>query len=249
VLLWCKERIEDEGRRVLYGDTDSLFVESGARSAEDAQAFGARLADALTRDLAAHIARRWDVESRLELEFERLYLRLCLPALRGGTAGARKRYAGLVEGPKGRQVVFTGMEAVRGDWTHLAREVQRELYARLFSDRPVDEYLKGVVAELRTGAHDEGLVYRKSLRKAPEEYTATTPPHVAAARKIPGKHRGRVAYVITTAGPEPVELREAPLDYDHYIEKQIRPVAEPVLALLGLDFARVAGTEKQLSLF
>jgi DNA polymerase elongation subunit (family B) len=39
------------------------------------------------------------------------------------------------------------------------------------------------------------------------------------------------------------------LDYGHYIEKQIRPVAEPVLTLLGLDFSRVAGTEKQLSLF
>ena len=249
VLLWCRERIETEGHRVLYGDTDSLFVESGARSPEDARRFGATLADALTRDLAAHVARRWSVESRLELEFERLYLRLCLPALRHGTAGARKRYAGLVEGPRGPRVLFTGMEAVRGDWTDLAREVQRELYARLFADRPVDEYLRQVVTDLRAGTHDERLVYRKSLRKAPEEYTATTPPHVAAARKIPGKRRGRVAYVITTAGPEPAADRHHPLDYVHYIEKQVRPVAEPVLALLGLDFARVTGTERQLSLF
>jgi len=249
VLLWSKERIETEGHRVLYGDTDSLFVESGARSPEDAQSVGAKLADALTRDLAAHVARRWDVESRLELEFERLYLRLCLPALRHGTAGARKRYAGLVEGPRGPHVVFTGMEAVRGDWTDLAREVQRELYARLFAEQPVDEYLRQVVTELRAGVHDGRLVYRKALRKPPEEYTTTTPPHVAAARKIPGKRRGRIAYVITTAGPEPADDRRNPLDYPHYIEKQLRPVAEPVLALLDLEFARVAGTERQLSLF
>jgi DNA polymerase-2 len=141
------------------------------------------------------------------------------------------------------------MEAVRGDWTDLAREVQRELYARLFADRPVDDYLRQVVAELRAGAHDDRLVYRKALRKPPEEYTATTPPHVAAARKIPGKRRGRVAYVITTAGPEPVVDHKSPLDYPHYVDKQIRPVAEPVLALLGLDFAEVAGTRRQLSLF
>jgi DNA polymerase-2 len=249
VLLWCKERIEAEGRSVLYGDTDSLFVESGARAAEEARRFGAHLADALTRDLAAHVARRWTVESRLELQFERLYLRLCLPALRRGTTGARKRYVGLAEGPRGPRVVFTGMEAVRGDWTDLAREVQRELYTRLFADRPVDDYLRQVVTELRAGAHDDRLVYRKSLRKPPEEYTATTPPHVAAARKIPGKRRGRVAYVITTAGPEPADDRKSPLDYVHYVDRQIRPVAEPVLALLGLDFAEVAGTKRQLSLF
>ena len=29
----------------------------------------------------------------------------------------------------------------------------------------------------------------------------------------------------------------------------MRPVAEPVLALLGLDFARVVGDDRQLSLF
>jgi DNA polymerase-2 len=246
VLLWCKERLEVEGRRVLYGDTDSLFVESGVKGAKAARGLGETLAEALTRDLSAHIDRRWRVTSRLELEFDRLYLRLCLPALRHGTAGARKRYAGLVEGGR---VVFTGMEAVRGDWTELAREVQRELYARLFQEQPVEEYLRQVVADLRAGRHDERLVYRKSLRKPPEAYTATTPPHVAAARKIPGKRRGRVAYVITTAGPEPAEDRRSPIDYEHYLEKQLRAVAEPVLALLGLDFGKVAGTDRQLSLF
>ena len=147
------------------------------------------------------------------------------------------------------RVVFTGMEAVRRDWTELARDVQRELYARLFADRPVAEYLREVVAELRAGELDERLVYRKSLRKAPEAYTATTPPHVAAARKMAGKTRGRVAYVITTAGPEPAADRRHPIDHEHYVEQQLRPVAEPVLALLGLDFDDISGSKKQLSLF
>ena len=187
--------------------------------------------------------------SRLDLVFDRLYLRLCLPAMRHGTAGARKRYAGLVDGPEGARLLFTGMEAVRGDWTDLARDVQRELYTRLFSDQPVLEYLREVVADLRDGRFDDRLVYRKSLRKAPEAYTATTPPHVAAARKMAGKRRGRVAYVITTDGPEPADDRRHPIDHEHYVEKQLRAVAEPVLALLGQDFDDVSGSRKQLSLF
>ncbi len=249
MLLWCRARIEAGGRRVLYGDTDSLFVLTGAGEAAAARAVGETLAAELNRDLAHHIEDRWRVMSRLELVFDRLYLRLCLPAVRHGTAGARKRYAGLVEGQGGGRVVFTGMEAVRGDWTELAKEVQRELYARLFGDRPVLEYLREVIAELRDGRHDELLVYRKSLRKSPEAYTATTPPHVAAARKIPGKTRGRVAYVVTRGGPEPAEDRRHPIDYEHYIDRQLRAVAEPVLLLLGQGWADASGSRKQLSLF
>jgi DNA polymerase-2 len=246
VLLWCKGRLEDGGRRVLYGDTDSLFVLSGEDDPVAARRSGEEWARTLNRDLAEHIRRTWLVESRLELRFERLYLRLYLPAVRHGTAGARKRYVGLVE--DGR-VAFTGMEAVRGDWTPMAKEAQRELFARLFSDRPIDEYLRRVVADLRGGRLDDQLVYTKSLRKAPEAYTATTPPHVAAARKMHGPARRRIAYVVTRDGPEPADARKSPLDHEHYVQKQVRPVAEPVLALLGLDFEEVIGDRRQLSLF
>jgi DNA polymerase-2 len=248
LLLWCRGRIEARGRRVLYGDTDSLFVESGEPDAAAATAFGTALAAGLNGELAQHVAAHWRVESRLELVFDRLYLRLCLPAMRHGTAGARKRYAGLVQAGDENRVVFTGMEAVRGDWTQLAKEVQRELYARLFADRPVEDQLRDVVAQLRAGRLDERLVYHKALRKPPERYTDTTPPHVAAARQS-GQRRGRVAYVMTVAGPQPAAGPHAPLDYEHYVEKQLRAVAEPVLILLGLDFAAITGSRTQLRLF
>ena len=101
----------------------------------------------------------------------------------------------------------------------------------------------------RGAAAPRWLVYRRSLRKAPEAYTATTPPHVAAARKMAGKRSGRVAYVITTDGPEPADDRRHPIDHEHYVERQLRAVAEPVLALLGQDFDDVSGSRKQLSLF
>jgi DNA polymerase-2 len=54
---------------------------------------------------------------------------------------------------------------------------------------------------------------------------------------------------MTRAGAEPLDNRKHPLDREHYVAKQIRPVAEPILEALGLDFERVIGDERQASLF
>jgi DNA polymerase-2 len=72
---------------------------------------------------------------------------------------------------------------------------------------------------------------------------------VAAARKS-GSPTGRsVSYVMTTAGAEPVDNLQHPPDREHYIEKQVKPVAEPVLAALGLDFEATIGDAGQLRMF
>jgi DNA polymerase II len=249
MLLWSKSRIESYGLQVLYGDTDSLFVLSGLEDSGSAGNLGPEIADRLNRDLSAHIRANWRVESRLELRFEKLFLRLFLPSMRHGTAGARKRYVGLVQERADAEVVFTGMEAVRRDWTDLAKQVQREIYLRLFMDRPVVAYLREVVKELRAGRLDSMLVYRKAIRKELDDYVASTPPHVAAARKASGRQGSLIAYVMTVQGPEPAGERHSAIDYEHYVEKQVRAVCEPVLALLNLDFSRAIGDDTQLRLF
>ena len=247
MLLWSKRWFEAAGFKVLYGDTDSLFVHAGTGDVDHAGAQGPRLAAALNTDLARHIDERWRLQSRLELKFEKLYVKLFLPRARHSTRGASKRYAGLAHGRE--KVEFIGMEVVRRDWTALAKLVQRELYHRLFTDQSVDEYLADIVRRVRGGALDDALVYRKNLRKDAEDYTATTPPHVVAARKSTQPLGRLISYVVTTAGPEPVDNVQHPLDREHYVEKQVKAVAEPVLATLGLDFERVIGDARQLDMY
>ena len=53
---------------------------------------------------------------------------------------------------------------------------------------------------------------------------------------------------MTMAGPEPLDDIQNPLDREHYVTKQVKPVAEPVLETLGLDFERVIGDARQLDL-
>jgi DNA polymerase-2 len=250
LLLWSKRWFEAAGFEVLYGDTDSLFVHSRTADPGEACERARQLTLALNTELVRYIDERWRVTSRMELEFEKLYLKLFLPRARHSTRGASKRYAGLVHGEGGdNNVEFIGMEVVRRDWTELAKQVQRELYQRLFTGQRVDAYLADVVKKVRSGALDDALVYSKNLRKSADDYTATTPPHVVAARKSTQPPERMIKYVITTGGAEPLDNVQHPLDREHYIVKQVQPVAEPVLSTLGLDFERVIGDSRQIDLY
>ncbi len=247
LLNWTRDWFQSRGFSVLYGDTDSVFVASGIADAELAQHAAQKLVAEFNHALDAHIGETIGVASCLELEFEKLYTQLFLAAVRGGSQGARKRYAGQRLGSDA--VEFVGMEVVRRDWTELAKQVQRNLFSRLFAGDEVADYLRDTVAALRRGDLDELLVYRKGLRKSVDTYTSNVPPHVQAVKKSSAPAPRVVAYVMTGAGPELHAERQHPLDREHYLEKQIRPVAIPVLDALGLDFNQVIGDDRQIALF
>jgi DNA polymerase II len=243
-----RDRIEEQGHRVIYGDTDSLFVLLGDSVEEDtAQKTGVELALSLNTWWREYLAREYRLESFLELEFETLYLRFLMPTVRGELTGSKKRYAGMVRGADGgTELVFKGLESVRTDWTALARRFQRELYRRVFLDLPFEDYVHQTLADLLAGKLDEELIYRKRLRRAVNEYTRNVPPHVQAARKL--KKPGRwVRYVITAAGPEPVVEKIPKPDYQHYRERQLAPAADSILHFLDTSFAAI--TDAQLEFF
>jgi len=120
----------------------------------------------------------------------------------------------------------------------------------VLNDQPVDAFVQTFVRELREGRFDGELAYRKAIRKPLADYTRTTPPHVKAARKAGASGQRLVRYVMTKAGPEPVEATTAPPDYEHYVTQQLRPIADAILRFLGgPDFDDLIGARKQLSLF
>jgi DNA polymerase-2 len=236
---------EARGARVVYGDTDSLFLDVDEPDTARAAARGAALRAALQADVATGLEREFGCTSRLELEFEKVYARFFLPELRGG-GGSKKRYAGLVDG----ELEIVGLEAVRRDWSGVARRFQRELLGRVLRDEPVDGFVRDYVAALRAGQLDDELAFRTAIRKPLEAYTRTTPMHVQAARKA-GAGSGRVVrWVMTKAGPEPVDGLTAPPDREHYVTHQVKPIADAILRFVpGPDFDDLAGLRRQLSLF
>ena len=236
-LRYAKTWFEDHGYTVLYGDTDSVFVQSGNSNAERAFDQGEKLRQEFNYDLTSYIRRKWELTSKLELEFEHLYTKFFLQHMRRSQSGSRKRYVGFDY--LTQKIVFVGLESVRRDWTELAKDVQREMFRRLFAEESVDEYLRSYIAALRSGTLDEKLVFRKRLRKPLHEYKKVSPPYVVAGRKL-GSAGRVIEYVMTTDGPEPLEQLTHNPDHEHYLQKQIQPVVQPILEVLGLDFQRIA---------
>jgi DNA polymerase-2 len=242
ILHWTRDAFEAAGVTVLYGDTDSVFVQIG--DAAEAEALRARV----ERGIAERIRAEYGVASRLELELEGVFEHLLLPRVRGGRTGSKKRYAGWRDG----RLVVVGLEAVRRDWPQLAHRLQEGMLELVFTGRDPAPFVREVVAGLRAGERDEELVYVKRIRKGALERYEANAPHVQAARKAGRTPGGVIRYVITRTGPEPVlPGRPLPraLDHAHYVEKVLRPVAEAILELLGSSFDEAIGAPHQLALF
>ncbi|WP_160385613.1 DNA polymerase II [Pseudomonas sp. PB101] len=260
IMLRTRQLIEAQGHAVIYGDTDSTFVWlRRAHGQQEAAQIGHALVAHVNQWWREHVQQEYGLQSVLELQFETHYKRFLMPTIRGAEEGSKKRYAGLVTRADGSdEMVYKGLETVRTDWSLLARQFQQELYSRIFLRKPYQDYVRDYVRKTLAGEFDDRLIYRKRLRRSLDDYERNVPPHVRAARLADeyndrqGRPRqyqngGWISYVITVAGPEPLEVRNAPIDYDHYITRQLQPVADAILPFVDDDFSTLVGG--QLGLF
>ena len=260
VIIQTTELIEDAGYSVIYGDTDSVFVSLGKR-------FEKEQADQIGNQLIRHINQFWqqslkneyNIESCLEMEYETHFIKFFMPTIRGSEKGSKKRYAGMVENTQGeRELKFKGLETVRTDWTQLAKDFQQQLYLRVFNEEAYEDYILQIVADLKAGEFDDKLVYRKRLRQKLTDYQKNIPPHAQAAIKaelvfsdkgLPSRYKNSswIEYVITVNGPETLECRQSVLNYEHYIDKQLTPIADTILAVMNSSMKAI--TQDQFELF
>lgn len=242
------EKIREKNYNVMYSDTDSVFVETKEGHAESEKT-GKALTKYVNEFYKHHIQTTYNRTSYLELEFKRHYLSFLLPPIRGSEKGSKKRYAGLMETKGKEELEIVGLEAIRGDWTEAAQEFQRELLMHIFKRKEFVAFIKEYVKKIQSGKLDEKLIYRKSIRKELDEYVKTTPPHVKAARKLDKLESNIIEYYMTEDGPEPLQKLKHKIDYDHYINKQIAPIANTILFFFKRDFEEILKESKQTKLF
>ena len=139
------------------------------------------------------------------------------------------------------------METVLSDWTQMARAFLETWFHGFFEGKELEPILNEFVARLKNGEMDGELAYRKYIRKNVSEYARNAPPHIKAARMLvnPGK---QIRYIWTKRGPVPEELKPNDIDYEHYLQKQIQPLADLILTLQGKSYKSLTEPE-QISLF
>jgi len=259
IMRQTRQLVEAQGYEVIYGDTDSTFVWLGkAHSQVEAGRIGQALVQHVNDWWREHLHTEFGLQSALELQYETHFTRFLMPTIRGAEEGSKKRYAGLVVHSDGSEdMVYKGLETVRSDWSPLARRFQQELYQRIFHRQPHQDYIRDYVRRTLSGELDELLIYRKRLRRRLDDYERNVPPHVRAARLAdeyndrlnrPRQYQrgGWISYVISVNGPEPMEVRQAPIDYDHYVTRQLQPVADAILPFVNDDFSTLVGGQMGL---
>lgn len=263
IMLTTRQWIETLGYTVIYGDTDSTFVSlPDELDAASCKEIGKQLAATINEKWQQTLKQRYATTSYLEIEFETLYSPFFMPTIRGKTTGSKKRYVGQVDIKGKKELIFKGMETARSDWTQLAHEFQTELFTTLFQDNFCAEMLTPIIesyiTRLYAGEFDDKLVYRKRLGQHLIDYQKNIPPQVQAVKKYQAIHpefvisKGQVVeYVYTKSGPElfieQISATESLFDYNVYIEKQLKPIAQMILLPLKKDF--ISPKKVQLTLF
>ncbi len=209
------------GLSVFYGDTDSLFV---------------NYEEKLVQKFQAEI----DRQLGLEINLSEIYKRILFTE-------AKKKYAGLkTDG----QIDVVGLEAVRGDWSNLARDVQNTVLRMVLEDSSpmrATTYVQDLTRDLKSKKLPlSSFIIWKTLTKPVEGYEVNAP-HVEAAKKMakdgwPITAGDKVGFIITKRPGKLFQKAEPhykvtieEVDYDYYIRNQIVPAAARILEILGVS--------------
>ncbi|KAG1119475.1 hypothetical protein G6F42_012967 [Rhizopus arrhizus] len=233
---------EKWGARVVYGDTDSMFIYFPGKTKDEAFTLGNEIAETITKLNPAPV----------KLKFEKVYHPAVLLA--------KKRYVGFkYEHPSDKEPVFEakGIETVRRDGTPATQKMLESCLKILFRTQDMSELKAFLYDQWTTILSNRVLVQDFIISKEVRmgTYSNRGGPNGAViaqaqmntdARAEP-QYGERVPYVVVYRGPNaklkdkvvrPEELlndSSLRLDAEYYIRKQIIPPLSRVFNLMGVD--------------
>ncbi|XP_069880851.1 DNA polymerase zeta catalytic subunit isoform X2 [Dipodomys merriami] len=231
------------GARVVYGDTDSMFVLLKGATKEQSFKIGQEIAEAVTATNPKPV----------KLKFEKVYLPCVLQT--------KKRYVGyMYETLDQKEPVFDakGIETVRRDSCPAVSKILERSLKLLFETRDISlikQYVQRQCMKLLEGkASIQDFIFAKEYRGSFSYKPGACVPALELTRKMLAYDRRseprvgeRVPYVIIYGTPgvpliqlvrRPAEVLQDPtlrLNATYYITKQILPPLARVFSLIGID--------------
>ncbi len=224
-------KAEESGFKVLYSDTDSVFLTLDGKTKHDAQIFAEKI--------------NQELPGLMELEFEGFYPAGIFVSAKIGAFGAKKKYALIDENGT---LKIKGFESVRRNWSLIAKEVQENVLGIILKDHDNEkalQYVKNVIEDLRSKKIPmEKVIIHMQLQKEISDYD-NKGPHVAVAQRLKNQGinvgPGSMIRFVVTQGSDiirnrsklPDEVHDDEYDANYYINNQVVPAVERIFAVLG----------------
>ncbi|XP_059380720.1 DNA polymerase alpha catalytic subunit [Carassius carassius] len=270
ILMHTKELVQRMNLEVIYGDTDSIMINTNSTNLEEVFKLGNKVKSEVNK-----------LYKLLEIDIDGVFKSLLLLK--------KKKYAALMVEPQGDGKYTTkqelkGLDIVRRDWCDLAKECGNYVIGQILSDQNRDTIVENIQKHLIEVGEKvaNGTIplnmfeIHKSLTKDPQDYPdKKSLPHVHVAlwinsqggKKI--KAGDTVSYVICQDGSNLAasqrayaleQLQKQPglsLDTQYYLSQQVHPVVgricEPIEGIdavliatwLGLDPSHFRAQQQQ----
>lgn len=254
ILMDTKEIVQKSNYDVVYGDTDSLMINTNCLDYDNVFKIGV--------DIKREINKKY---KQIELDIDGVFRYLLLLK--------KKKYAAvLISKNKNGEFTFTqehkGLDIVRRDWSQLAAEAGKFILSQILSEQSADERLESIQAHLNKLKEDlmigkmplSMLTITKQLTKNPNEYAdKNSQPHVQVALRLNIKNSRRfkkgdiVPYIICEDGTANSATQRAyhieelknsehlKVDFKYYLAHQLHPVISRICdPIEGMDPSRVA---------
>ncbi|KAJ2327756.1 DNA polymerase zeta, partial [Coemansia sp. RSA 2702] len=230
------------GGKVVYGDTDSVFVWLPGRSRQDAFRIGQEIAAAVTQQNPAPV----------QLKFEKVYQPCVLLT--------KKRYAGWMYKTADQtepQLDVKGMVLVRRDGCTATQRILEGAMSILFGTNDLSALKSYVVEQITQVLSGRVPMHEFIIAKEVRMHTYSgrmLPAHAKVAADGMGQdpqaepeYGERVPYVVVSSSTRTrlVDRVISPrvllaqshimLDYQYYVDKQIAPALDRLFSLIGVD--------------
>ena len=260
IIQHTKNIITAHGYEVIYGDTDSCFVQLPKVSLEETMKIARDLERELNESYPVFSAETLGADQNFfSIKFEKIYERFF-------QGGVKKRYAGHLTWKEGQEVDkidIAGFEMKRSDSSQITREVQENVLQMILTGdgkAEIKNYLPQIIKDYRAGktpleragipgginknleeydhldAHGRGAQYANRYLDLPRDFAKGSKPKRIYIKRSLQPDRYPDTDVLCFESPDQIPEGAFEIDWETMLEKTLKAPLTRIFDALGWDW-------------